>query len=124
MNKRPFDGPRPYGYAQPYRRPRYSLAAQLPPGGGGVPPPSPPPSPPPPSPPPPAPLVFLSHAGEQKRDFVDCLYMILTEVYGVGPVFMDEHSLVPSTLNEPVMLAAVKDAPLGALRGPGTVQGG
>ena len=39
--------------------------------------------------------VFLSHAGEQKKIFVDVLYHVLTEE-GMS-VFMDEHSLAPGT---------------------------
>ena len=39
--------------------------------------------------------VFLSHAGEQKKVFVDSLYHVLTEE-GIS-VFMDEPSLVPGT---------------------------
>ena len=59
--------------------------------------------------------VFLSHAGEQKRSFVDCLHTLLTVAYDVGTAFLDERSLVPGTYNEPAMLAAVGQAPLGAL---------
>ena len=39
--------------------------------------------------------VFISHAGEQKKGFVDVLYHALTEE-GIS-VFVDEHSLVPGT---------------------------
>ena len=39
--------------------------------------------------------VFLSHAGEQKKVFVDVLYHLLTEER--IRVFMDEPSLVPGT---------------------------
>ena len=39
--------------------------------------------------------VFLSHAGEQKKIFVDILYHALT--YERIPVFLDEYSLVPGT---------------------------
>ena len=39
--------------------------------------------------------VFLSHAGEQKKVFVDFLYQALIEE-GIT-VFMDEPSLVPGT---------------------------
>jgi hypothetical protein len=38
--------------------------------------------------------VFLSHAGEKKGDFVDCLNAILKNNVGARVrVFMDEHSL-------------------------------
>ena len=36
--------------------------------------------------------VFLSHAGEQKKDFVDLIHAWLTEVYRLK-CFLDEHSL-------------------------------
>ena len=39
--------------------------------------------------------MFLSHAGEQKKEFVDFLYNLFTEER--IPVFMDEPSLVPGT---------------------------
>jgi hypothetical protein len=46
--------------------------------------------------------VFLSHAGEQKKSFVDCVYQLLTHVGGRGwqrshriNVFLDQHSLKP-----------------------------
>ena len=41
--------------------------------------------------------MFLSHAGEQKKVFVDFLYHVLTEE-GIS-VFMDEPSLVPGDPN-------------------------
>jgi hypothetical protein len=63
----------------------------------------------------PPPLVFLSHAGEQKRHVVDCLHTLLTVAYEVAPVFLDEHTLVPGTYNAPAMLGAVGRAPVGAL---------
>jgi hypothetical protein len=44
--------------------------------------------------------VFLSHAGEQKKAFVDCLYQILVRAGGMGKqhtecfkVFLDQHEL-------------------------------
>ena len=36
--------------------------------------------------------VFLSHAGEQKKEFVDLMHAWLTEVYRLK-CFLDEHSL-------------------------------
>ena len=63
-------------------------------------------------PPEPAPLVFLSHTGEQKKGFVDFLHTLL-EAYDVDPVFLDEHSLEAGTYNEPAMMAAVGAAPVG-----------
>jgi hypothetical protein len=60
------------------------------------------------------PLVFLSHAGEQKRHVVDCLHTLLTRTYDVAPVFLDEHTLEPGTHNEPAMRDAVGRAPVGA----------
>jgi hypothetical protein len=48
--------------------------------------------------------VFLSHAGEQKKAYVDCLYQILVHVGGRGlakprqrciEVFLDQHGLQP-----------------------------
>ena len=36
--------------------------------------------------------VFLSHAGEQKKDFVDLMHAWLTEVHRLK-CFLDEHSL-------------------------------
>ena len=38
--------------------------------------------------------VFLSHAGEQKKDFVDLIYAWLTEVHQLK-CFLDEHDLRP-----------------------------
>jgi hypothetical protein len=41
--------------------------------------------------------VFLSHAGEQKLAFVDCLYTLLkNQLPDDISVFMDEHSLEPA----------------------------
>jgi hypothetical protein len=62
----------------------------------------------------PAPLVFLSHAGEQKHSFVDCLHTLLTRTYKVAPVFLDERTLEPGTHNEPAMRGAIGRAPAGA----------
>jgi hypothetical protein len=46
--------------------------------------------------------VFLSHAGEQKKSYVDCLHQLLVREGGRGQrrnqcinVFMDQHSLEP-----------------------------
>jgi hypothetical protein len=46
--------------------------------------------------------VFLSHAGERKKSFVDCLHQLLVREGGRGQrrkqcinVFMDQHSLEP-----------------------------
>ena len=38
--------------------------------------------------------VFLSHAGEQKKEFVDLMHAWLTEVYFLK-CFLDEHILWP-----------------------------
>jgi hypothetical protein len=44
--------------------------------------------------------VFLSHAGEQKKGIVDCVYQLLVRLGGSGKrrtqcvkVFLDQHSL-------------------------------
>jgi hypothetical protein len=60
------------------------------------------------------PLVFLSHAGEQKRGIVSNLHSLLTKTYEVAPVFLDEFSLESGTYNEPAMLGAISGAPVGA----------
>jgi hypothetical protein len=48
--------------------------------------------------------VFLSHSGEQKKSYVDCLYQLLVREGGRGQrrnqrinVFMDQHSLEPGS---------------------------
>jgi hypothetical protein len=58
--------------------------------------------------------VFLSHAGEQKPVFVDCLHTILTNVGAKVSVFMDEHSLEPGDHGWDEIDAAANTAHLGA----------
>ncbi len=56
-------------------------------------------------------LVFLCHAGEQKRMFASYLEQFL-QLRGI-PVFNDEHSLQLGGKAEGAMLAAVRSAPVG-----------
>ena len=58
--------------------------------------------------------VFLSHAGEQKRIFVDFVYEALKEE-GVA-VFMDESSLRCGDTAWPTITAALQGACVGMLR--------
>ena len=80
------------------------------------------PQPPPAHPPAAAPtgpasphLVFLSHAGEQKREFVDLIRSHLKS-QGVE-AFLDEHALQQGQRNATAMEAALRKAPVGACMG-------
>lgn len=59
----------------------------------------------------PKPLVFLSHAGKQKKDIVSCIEAIF-ESRGVA-AFLDEHSLQAGHPNIPTIEAALRTAPVG-----------
>ena len=56
--------------------------------------------------------VFLSHAGEQKKEFVDTVCTLLTEVHSIR-TFVDEHELQPGDAAWPAMEAALREAAVG-----------
>lgn len=60
------------------------------------------------------PQVFIAHAGEQKRGFVDVLRVLLRKVHGLD-VFVDEWSLQPGNDAPLVMRQSLAAAAVGAL---------
>jgi hypothetical protein len=59
--------------------------------------------------------VFISHAGEQKRGFVDFLLKEFKDLHPALEVFVDEHSLDKGGNALPAMNAALGDAFVGKL---------
>jgi hypothetical protein len=64
--------------------------------------------------------VFLSHAGEQKKSYVDCLYQILVRAGGRGKqrtecfkVFLDQHELALGVTPWKVMEHAARTCRIG-----------
>jgi hypothetical protein len=57
--------------------------------------------------------IFLSHAGPDKRDFVDFLYTLLKEALLSVNVFLDQHSLKYSSVAAERMEKAVHEACVG-----------
>lgn len=55
--------------------------------------------------------VFISHAGEQKKVFVDVLHSFL-EIEGISS-FVDEYDLVPGNKNWAAIEKALKEATVG-----------
>jgi hypothetical protein len=57
--------------------------------------------------------VFLSHAGEEKREFVDFLWQEFGNCYPSMDVFLDEYSLPPGEKAMDNIHAALSDAFVG-----------
>jgi hypothetical protein len=72
--------------------------------------------------------VFLSHAGEQKKSYVDCLHQLLLREGGRGQrrnqcinVFMDQHSLKPGGTAWAVVEENVRNCRIGGAQEHGLV---
>lgn len=61
------------------------------------------------------PEVFIAHAGEQKRGFVDLLRVLLRDIHALD-VFVDEWSLQPGDHAPPIMRQSLAAAAIGALQ--------
>lgn len=59
--------------------------------------------------------VFLSHAGEQKREHVDCVHTIAKYILPGVSVFLDQHSLEFGDDADPEMTKAMNEAAVGML---------